>query len=237
MPTQEWNFEKKPVDGWTWTALAAGLLVLPWAWSSGVLGVGDMVWGTLRGNRQSWWQFHTAGLIAHWVPFLLIWLALRRNGESWQSIGLDLAWFRRRWLWFAGLGVVLVAAAFLMPGVLYEGALPRRSQTHFMAPISVAERLMIILVAVTAGLTEEVIFRGFAFTRLQRVLRSHWTILTITLASFLFLHGNPRSVEQLVMYLIAGAAFGVPFLLMKYRNLHVLVVIHFLIDASMVFAP
>jgi uncharacterized protein len=127
--------------------------------------------------------------------------------------------------------------AFVMPGVYYEGDLPKLSQTIFMAPVSAPERLFLIFGAVTAGVTEEVLFRGFAFTRLGRLIRNPWLVLPITVVAFLFIHGMPRDVEGLITYTAAGLVFGVPFILMKLRRLEILICIHILMDASMVLAP
>jgi membrane protease YdiL (CAAX protease family) len=172
-----------------------------------------------------------------WIPFALIWLALAKNHERWTSIGVDWGWFAKHRLWFGGLVLFLIAMAFSMPRVLYDGELPKKSQTIFMAPVSTAERLFLIFGAATAGITEEVIFRGFAFTRLGRVIKSPWLVLSITVIAFLFIHGTPRNVEGAITYASAGLAFGVPFVLMKLRRLEILILIHFLIDAGMVVAP
>ena len=127
--------------------------------------------------------------------------------------------------------------AFVMPGVHDGGNPPKLSQTIFMAPVSTPERLFLIFGAVTAGVTEEVLFRGFAFTRLGRVIRNPWLVLLITVVAFLFIHGTPRDVESVITYSAAGLAFGVPFILMKLRRLEILIAIHFLNDAGMVMTP
>ena len=123
-----------------------------------------------------------------------------RNREPWASIGVDWGWFAKHRLWLGGLILVLIVMAFVAPVVHYGGELPKRSQTIFMAPVSTPERLFLIFGAFTAGVTEEVIFRGFAFTRLVRVLGNAWVVLPITVVSFLFIHGTPRDVEGLVTY-------------------------------------
>ena len=57
-----------------------------------------------------------AALLAfHWVPFAVVWAALRRNGEPWSSIGVDWGWFVRRKYWVGGVLLVLAAAAFAAP--------------------------------------------------------------------------------------------------------------------------
>lgn len=227
---------REPLDRWTWLALFVTLVMFPVAWCSGY--VGPVVQKIFEGSRLHWWYFWMAALAVHWVPFAFVWLALRRNNESWASIGVDWGWFVRWWWVFGAIFVALVAAAFVMPGVHYPDGLPgiARSQPKFMIPLSTPERLMVILAAITAGVTEEVLFRGFAITRLARVIGSVWLALPITCVSFIYIHGTPRSIEHLLIYAAAGLAFGVPFVLMKCRRLEVLILVHFLIDASMVLA-
>lgn len=236
MASESSKAESSRIDGYTLTALLISLMAYPVIYSSGLMGRIITPIFT-EDSRLHWWYFWLANMAFHWIPFGFVWLALRKNRESWTSIGLDWGWFLRNRVWFALLIGFLVIMAFVMPGIHYGGSLPVRSQTIFIAPVSTAERLFVIWGAITAAVTEEVLFRGFAFTRLSRVIRNPWLILPITLLSFLFIHGTPRDVEALVSYTAAGLAFGVPFILMKYRRLEILILIHFLIDAGMVLAP
>jgi membrane protease YdiL (CAAX protease family) len=236
METDTQKTTPERIDVYTFIALFVSLVVYPLIYCSGIMG--EIITPIFTENsRTHWWYFWLANMVFHWIPFALIWLALRKNGESWQSIGLDWAWFAKHKLWLGLLVAVLAVASFVMPGVLYGQTLPVISDTIFMAPVSSFERLFIIFGAFTAALTEEVIFRGFALTRLKRVVKSPWLALPVSVVSFLFIHGMPRSVEALTSYTIAGLAFGVPFILMGLKRLEILILIHFLIDASMVFAP
>jgi membrane protease YdiL (CAAX protease family) len=227
---------RRGLDGWTATALLVSLVAVPLFMCSGLGGpIVEPIF--TEHSRAHWWMFMGGILMAvHWIPFLLIWLALRRNGESWESIGVDWSWFARHRLWLGGLLVLLVIGAVVAPSVHYDGKLPGISQTVFMAGVSTPERLFMILVAITAGM-EEVIYRGFSFTRLRRIIPNAWIILLITLPSFVFLHSVPRSIGEAVAYTLAGLSFGIPFILMKMKRLEILILIHVLIDAGMVIAP
>jgi len=220
----------------TWTALVVTLVVYPALYSSGIMSgiVGPII---VDQSRAHWWYFWLANMLFHWLPFALIWLAIHRTGEGWKSIGVDWGWFWRvRW-WAGTLFVLLAIAAIVMPRIHYGDELPGISQTVFLAPVSSVERLWVIWGAVTAGVAEEVLFRGFALTRLTRVVRSPWLALPITVIAFIFIHGTPRDPGSLIAYAGAGLAFGIPFILMKMKRLEILIAIHFLIDASMVLAP
>lgn len=226
------------LDGYTVSALVVTLLALPMVWSSGLIGqIVEPIF--TEHSRRHWWYFWIAGVLVHWIPFAFVWLALQRNGESWESIGVQWGWFRKRSVAIPLIVLVvgLVAGAFIAPLVYYGDTPPGMSRTIFIAPVSTVERLAMIFIAITAGVTEEVLFRGFAFTRLMRVARNIWLVLPVTLISFIYLHGSPRDAQQFFTYLMAGLAFSIPFILMKFRRLEVLILIHFLIDAGMVIAP
>lgn len=224
------------LEGWSILALLVTLVVFPATWCAGY--IGPFIHDIYRGSRTHWYYFWLLGLAFHWIPFAFVWVALRMNRESWSSLGLDWGWYRRWWWIFALILAALIGAAFVMPQIRYPDGLPKigRSPPQFMIPLSTPERLLMIFIAITAGVTEEVLFRGFAITRLKRVLGSAWLALPITVVSFLFIHGTPRSAQMAAIYLFAGLAFGVPFILMKLRRLEVLILIHFLIDAGMVIA-
>ncbi|MBN8431404.1 CPBP family intramembrane metalloprotease [Microbulbifer salipaludis] len=187
--------------------------------------------------RSGWWWFWTGNFFYHWVPALFVWLCLYKNKETWESIGVSLAWYAKRKYSITGVIVALVVAAFVLPDIYYGDNLPQHSQTIYFAPISTNERLFMIVMAITTGVTEEVLFRGFAFTRLKRLINNPWLILPITLVSFLLIHGQPDNLGRSLHYIIGGCAFGISFILFKLKRLELLIVVHFFINASLALAP
>jgi membrane protease YdiL (CAAX protease family) len=188
-------------------------------------------------NRLQWWYFMFSNFAFHWIPFMFIVLALKKNNEPWSSIGVDWAWFSKYKVWFGLLLLTLIVAAIILPNIYYGDNFPTKSKAGFIGPISSPERLVMILLALTAAITEEVIFRGFALTRLKRWIPNPWFILPITVISFIFIHGEFRSVGQTLNYAIAALAFSIPFILMRLKRLEIVILIHFLIDASLVLVP
>jgi len=222
-------------DRVTLAVLAVCLIAYPLLYCAGF--VDDLVRPIFSGSRAHRWMFWGALLAFHWAPFGLVAWDLRRKGEAWPSIGVDWGAFQRQRHWCYAVLALLVAAAFVMPGVHYPDGPPKISPTIFLVGMTTPERLLIIFAAITAGVTEEAIFRGYALTRLGRWFGSAWWALPVSAVSFLFIHGVPRDEWMLVNYTLAGLAFGVPFILMKLKRLELLIAIHFAIDASMVFAP
>ena len=167
--------------------------------------------------------------------FLFIRYSLIKNNETWSSIGVDWSWFVKHKNWLIGLLTILIIAAFIIPSIYYGNELPTRSKAGFIGPISTLERLVVIIViAFTAAITEEVIFRGFALTRLKRIIPNPWFILPIITISFVFIHGEIRSLGLTLNYVIFSLIFGASFILNRFKRLEVLILIHFLINASLV---
>lgn len=189
-------------------------------------------------ERTEWWYFIFSNLLFHWIPFLFIRHALIKNNETWSSIGVDWSWFLKHKNWVIGVFSILIISAFIIPSIYYENELPIRSQAGFIGPVSILERLVtIVVLAFTAAVTEEVIFRGFALTRLKRLIPNPWLILPIIAISFVFIHGEIRSFGQTLNYVVFSLIFGIGFILKGFRRLEILITIHFLINASLVFVP
>jgi len=239
------NTIKPQSSNYTLLALFIGLVVYPVLYSTDFFG--GILFSNLptdmlttfkdSSNRSQWWYFISSNFAFHWIPFLFILLALKKNNEPWNSIGVDWTWFSTYRVWFGLLLVTLIVAAFILPNIYYGDNVPIKSKAGFIGPISSTERLVMILMALTAAITEEVIFRGFALTRLKRWIPNPWFILPITVISFIFIHGEMRSVGQTLNYATAALAFSIPFILMKLKRLEIVILIHFLINASLVLVP
>jgi membrane protease YdiL (CAAX protease family) len=238
--------KKTKLDKYTVTALIIGLIAYPVLYSTDFFSsvffpfLPDQFISSLQNDneRTEWWYFILSNLLFHWIPFLFIRYSLIKNNETWSSIGVDWSWYFKHKNWFIGLLAILIISAFILPTIYYGNELPIRSQAGFIGPISTLERLVsIIVIAFTAAITEEVIFRGFAITRLNRYIPNPWFILPIIAISFVFIHGEFRSLGQTLNYTIFSFVFGIGFILNKFKRLEILITIHFLINASLVFIP
>lgn len=216
-------------------ALLLSLVVYPVLYSCFIGSIVECL--SAENSRLCWWYFWTAIFASHWVTFGFVWLALQQNGESWQSLGVNWEWFLKYKVWFGVLIGGLIFLAAVLPSLYYGEMLTAKSRFVPIAPISSLERIVVLGGIVTVSVTEEVIFRGFAFTRLNRLIKSAWLILPITVVSFIFIHGVPRSTDGLIFYTAAGLAYGIAFILMKCRQLELLITAHFLASVGIVLTP
>ena len=234
------------MDKYTIIALIVGLVFYPVLYSTDFFSsllfplLPDELLRSLynESERTEWWYFIFSNVLFHWIPFLFIYYALKKNNETWESVGVDWSWFLKYKIWFIALISVLIVSSFVIPQLFYGDELPLKSiRTGFIAPISTLERLVsLVVLAFTAAVSEEVIFRGYAITRLKRVISIPWLILPIIAISFVFIHGEIRSMGMTLNYIIFSTLFGIGFILKKFKRLEIMITLHFLINASLVYA-
>jgi hypothetical protein len=87
---------------------------------------------------------------------------------------------------------------------------------------------LLIFTALTAGVTEELIFRGYMQPRLEKAFNS--PVIAVIITAFLFgvLHSPYGTLIQFLNPLFIGALFSVFY--WKYRNIKILILCHFLVD-------
>ncbi|HZA83505.1 MAG TPA: CPBP family intramembrane glutamic endopeptidase [Actinomycetes bacterium] len=125
-------------------------------------------------------------LFLSWSPVLVIGYLLARSQEGWAGIGLTR--FRPADI---GMGAVLWVASFFLVLVLaqlfqYFG---QREVDFLTEGLPLWFRaVQAVLIAVTAGVTEEIVVRGYAQTRLEQLRVSTPAILLVPTALWGILH-------------------------------------------------
>ena len=87
---------------------------------------------------------------------------------------------------------------------------------------------MIFFIALTAGVTEEIIFRGYVLTRLLQWFKNNVAAVIVSSLLFAALHYKYGSLRELIFTFLIGVLFSVYYI--KYRNIKAIIVTHFLID-------
>lgn len=88
--------------------------------------------------------------------------------------------------------------------------------------------VLIVFAAVTAGITEEFIFRGYMISRLSLFFKNKTLPVLISAVLFSAIHFGYKSISELIFSFLIGIIFGYHY--QKYRNIKVLIIMHFLID-------
>ncbi|HYI64907.1 MAG TPA: CPBP family intramembrane glutamic endopeptidase [Allosphingosinicella sp.] len=170
--------------------------------------------------------FGPAGLVAIlailagnalFVPLsaLLVLLWARRSRTPWRAIGLV-----RPKSWIGGLaaglalGIAfkLVMKALVMPML---GADPVNQAYHYLAGNTATLPAMLFLILVGAGFGEEMVWRGWMFERLGRLLGesagAKAAIVLVTAALFGLVHYPEQGLPGVQQAVIVGLVFGAIF--------------------------
>ena len=183
-----------------------------------------------------------AGACAVLTGVLLATWRLRMNSESWRMLGLRVP---ERWgrlaLSVVALYALIVAGTLLviepLSGVFDWPRLNLESYAHLRGnPFALAKLLAIVWT--TAAIGEELLFRGFVLTRLERVL-GHGpapTMAAVALQAAIFGAAHAYlGVRGVATAMLVGVVFGSWFAL-RGRNLAPLIIAHGLTDTISVVA-
>ena len=101
-----------------------------------------------------------------------------------------------------------------------------------LLPRTMLEKLWMLPVAFTAAVCEETLFRGYALVELRRRGLPVVLAVVVSTISFTFIHGLAQAPVLLVFRVLAGLGFCG--LALWRGNLRAAIVVHFLVDASLV---
>ncbi|MDF2562917.1 MAG: protease [Microbacterium sp.] len=157
---------------------------------------------------------------------LVVYLLWEPGSKALARIGLDF----RRFGGDLGRGLVLVAAIGIPGLALYvTGRLLGVTVGVVASPLDAAWYTvpLLLLAALRAGLTEEVIFLGYLFDRLRRLGWNWWTIILVT-AGLRGLYHAYQGVGSIIGNVAMGVVFG--WCYRRWGRVMPLVIAHTVID-------
>ncbi|HEY2581790.1 MAG TPA: CPBP family intramembrane glutamic endopeptidase [Mucilaginibacter sp.] len=87
---------------------------------------------------------------------------------------------------------------------------------------------LMVFTCITAGITEELIFRGYMMSRLSLIFTNKTLPVVISAALFSYVHLGYKNLGEIIFSFLFGLIFGYHY--QKYRNIKVLIVVHSLWD-------
>ncbi len=152
---------------------------------------------------------------------------LNSAGWKWQDIGFPFS--RKKTIYFIG-GYLLFAFGllafieFTLANSIID--IDKLNSISSLTPKTTTSRVIFILMGLVAGLSEEIVYRGFAIKALVSNNVNKWLAVFIATIPFIFQHGL-KSIDQFWWFLTWGIVFGILFLLLKKLTLNI--IIHWLI--------
>lgn len=125
--------------------------------------------------------------------------------------------------------LILLAGMLILSGIeLSLGLLKKSAKLNGMLSILRQNPWMVVFTCLTAGVTEELVFRGYLIPRLQLFSKSHYPPLIISSILFGAAHIGYGNIAQVLGPIFIGFIFALYY--QKYRNIKVLIICHFLWD-------
>lgn len=164
--------------------------------------------------------FRETGILL--LTAVLLWIVVKGEKLPLSSIGFRTDRIGRSLAWGLGLAIVCLAAAVAMLAIYSAMGI------HYGEGKSISRALWVTTLAVVrAGISEEVLYRGFAIERLQSITGSKWLAAGISLVLFAAFHFR-QGFAGVVLAFVLGAILTA-FYLWK-RDLMANMFGHFLVD-------
>ena len=217
-------------------ALWAGLVVaaLSWPIFLGILiGAIPQLRPFFRGDRSRWFAFWCLTVAALWIVAAIVVLLMARGGVVPSTVGAippspTVALTVASVVLLLVAGTLVVSAKQLTPGPTEHGLI--------FLPHTRPERLfMVLVIAPSAALCEEVIYRGFVLALLASAI-GPWAANTVQACLFGFHHGGVRQGWPAFLGR-AGIGFAFGFLSIRLGALTLPIVLHYLVDAALALRP
>lgn len=164
------------------------------------------------------------------LQIYLISIVLRTAGWNWKDIGFPFS--RKKTIYFV-VGYLLFAIGLI---VFLELALAsstvdaeKLNALSSLTPKTTTARIIFVIMGLVAGLSEEIVYRGFAIKALVSNKINKWVAVFIAAIPFVFQHGL-KSIDQFWWFFSTGIAFGILFLMLK--KLTINIIIHWLVILS-----
>lgn len=175
-------------------------------------------------------------IITSWylIQIYIVSKIIHTAGWKWADIGFPFS--KKKTFYFIG-GYLLVAFGLL---IFIELALAnskvdteKMSNISSLTPKTTVARIIFIIMGLTAGLAEEIVYRGFAMKALLSNKINQWLTVFAATIPFIFQHGL-KSIDQFWWFLTWGVVFGILFLWLKKLTFNI--IIHWLVILSAMIA-
>lgn len=133
-------------------------------------------------------------------------------------------------IWHVFLIIVVIFSVMIPVSVVLQFLVETRTSAKLMEIKSFiqASKPLLLFVVVTAGVTEEIIFRGYLQPRFEALTKNPFWAIFVTSALFACLHIGYGTIQNVVGPFVIGLVFSTYY--WKFRNLKVLIACHILID-------
>jgi len=175
-------------------------------------------------------------IITAWYLLQIYLVSKILHSVGWKFADIGFSFTKKSTFFFIG-GYLLFAFSLL---AFIELALAnsivdieKMNSISSLTPKTTTARIIFIIMGLTAGLAEEIVYRGFAIKSLISNKVNKWLAVLIATIPFIFQHGL-KSIDQFWWFLTWGVVFGMLFLRLKKLTFNI--IIHWLVILSAMIA-
>lgn len=171
-------------------------------------------------------------IILTWYLLQIYLISKIISSANWTWADIGISFTKKKTLYFIGgyllfaFGLLAFIELTLANSIIDTEKLNSMSD---LTPKTTTSRVIFILMGLVAGLSEEIVYRGFAIRALESNKINKWLTVLIATIPFIFQHGL-KSIDQFWWFLTWGILFGILFLAL--RKLTVNIIIHWLVILS-----
>lgn len=168
------------------------------------------------GDGRARIRFYGWGIAEYWTLTLLLWMLWNWTGRPFAALGIVAPAGTAAWITVALCVVTVIFYATQIHSVLVSEAaqaslraqIERSSGGRIIIPTSPAEMRVFVAVGVTAGICEELLYRGFILWYLSALLPRGWAIAA-AVATFGIGHAYQGARNVLMTAMVGGIALAV----------------------------
>ncbi len=188
----------------------------------------------LLGHFVFYGQSHTLRIAFYSRLFIWLEVALLFCYARWVEKSSFLLWAEKSngfWFYpasFAALYLLSIGAGIVSKIPLAFGLHDNQQVVREMAVIVTKNMPMMVFFCLTAGFTEELIFRGYLVPRLEALFKNKSASVVVSSLMFSLVHYHYFSISETIFTFCIGVVFAIYY--QWYRNIKVLIFTHAFID-------
>jgi membrane protease YdiL (CAAX protease family) len=177
---------------------------------------------------------YTTGTVLYSRLFIWLEVVILFVYAKWMEKGRYLLWPEKPygfWFYPASLGalyLLTIGAGIVSTMPRWFGFHDNEAVVRQMISIVNKSTAMMIFGAITAGVTEELIFRGYLLPRLELIFKNKTAAVIVSAAMFAMIHYRYFSVGEIIFAFCIGVIFAIHY--QWYRNIKILIATHAFID-------
>ncbi len=170
--------------------------------------------------------------LLYWLCIGLLWLYAHKAEHQDLLLYKDKPYPFTRYVVSVVILLLILFGGSVVVGLLLKLVKPNQSSTRMAELMQILRRYPALLVftSLTAGVTEEIMFRGYLQTRFNALFGKPYLSIIISSLLFGLLHFRYGTVANMLIPFFIGFVFA--FYYQKYRNIKVLMICHFVWDMA-----